>query len=128
MLEQTKCTECGESFTGRRDKKFCTDHCRNYFNNRSKQRTDYMKEVDLILRSNRNILRTLLREHEGVFHRRVFRDDLEGHGYDFEFFTNVINAGGGEYVTFCYEYGMVQKGRDTFLVTRRALKSNVSSN
>lgn len=120
--------ECGEAITGRRDKKFCTDHCRNYFNNRTKQRTPYMKHVDAIIRSNRNILRTLLREHEGIFHRRVFKKDLVEKGFDFEFYTNVVTTGNREHVFFCYEYGMLQQGSDMFTVTRRSKQSMPSAN
>ncbi|MBC7863150.1 MAG: DUF2116 family Zn-ribbon domain-containing protein, partial [Bacteroidia bacterium] len=29
-----KCPECGESYLGRVDKKFCSDQCRNTYNNR----------------------------------------------------------------------------------------------
>ena len=31
------CPECGEKIIGRVDKKFCSDYCRNAFNNKSKQ-------------------------------------------------------------------------------------------
>jgi len=32
--QQRNCPECGEKIIGRADKKFCSDQCRNSYNNR----------------------------------------------------------------------------------------------
>lgn len=123
MEEIHRCSECGIALAGRKDKKFCSDHCRNYYNNRLKQKTPYMKHVEGVLRRNRNILRELLREREGLFHRRVNRKDMSERGFDFDFFTNVVCTGKLEYVFFCYEYGFAEQGDDLYLITRRSRQS-----
>lgn len=105
---------------GRRDKKFCSDHCRNYYNNRVKQRSPYMRHVEGILRHNRAVLKELLREQEGLFHRRVSRSDMSNRSFDFDFFTNIVCTGKTEYVFFCYEYGFIEQSKDIFLITRRS--------
>ena len=54
------CLECGIKLLGRTDKKFCSDQCRNTYNNRlNKDETAYMKNVNRILRKNRRILKEL---------------------------------------------------------------------
>lgn len=128
MKVHTRCLECAEPLKGRVDKKYCCDACRNSANNRSKQRTPYMREVEGILKQNRHILRLLLREHEGIFHRRVNRSDLVERGFDFEFFTNVVFTGKDEYVLFCYEYGYLQQRKELFLITRKSQMGVAASN
>jgi predicted nucleic acid-binding Zn ribbon protein len=33
-MEQRVCKECGHKLSGRKDQKFCSDYCRNSFNNK----------------------------------------------------------------------------------------------
>jgi len=33
-MNQRHCRECNEELNGRKDQKFCSDYCRNTFNNR----------------------------------------------------------------------------------------------
>ena len=55
-----KCEECGDEFVGRADKKFCSDQCRSAFNNRlNKDATNFMRNINNILRKNRRILAEL---------------------------------------------------------------------
>lgn len=55
------CLECGDSFKGRTDKKFCSDLCRNGFNNRVKASTsNYYRVVNSTLRKNYKILEELI--------------------------------------------------------------------
>ncbi|MEY3426399.1 MAG: hypothetical protein RL679_1757, partial [Bacteroidota bacterium] len=54
------CNECNRALSGRKDQKFCGDHCRNTFNNRQNEdATNYVRRVNNILRKNRRILATL---------------------------------------------------------------------
>ena len=51
------CLECGEKIVGREDKKFCSDGCRNTYNNKiNKDSTNYMRNVNNKLRKNYRIL------------------------------------------------------------------------
>lgn len=52
-----KCLECGEPLTGRCDKKFCCDYCRNSYNNRLRKDDSRIRvEVNRALGRNRRIL------------------------------------------------------------------------
>ena len=51
------CRECEVKLNGRRDQKFCSDYCRNTYNNRQNEGvTSYMRRINTILRKNRRIL------------------------------------------------------------------------
>jgi len=51
------CINCGETLSGRRDKKFCDDHCRSLYHNQT-YAPDYnlIRKTHTILRKNRRIL------------------------------------------------------------------------
>ena len=54
------CPECNEKIIGREDKKFCSDGCRNSYNNKiNKDSTNYMRNVNNKLRKNYRILSEL---------------------------------------------------------------------
>lgn len=46
---QKQCLICGETITGRTDKKFCSDSCRVYFNNRKYREKHLMKSRNIHL-------------------------------------------------------------------------------
>jgi hypothetical protein len=55
--QEKGCEECGRSIMGRIDKRFCSDQCRNTFNNRlNGHATNYIRNVNRALRMNRRIL------------------------------------------------------------------------
>ncbi len=54
------CLECGDKIVGREDKKFCSDGCRNAYNNKiNKDSTNFMRNVNNKLRKNYRILSAL---------------------------------------------------------------------
>src|SRR4051812_15912687 len=54
------CFECGEKIIGREDKKFCSDGCRNTYNNKlNKDSTNFMRNTNKMLRRNYRILSEL---------------------------------------------------------------------
>jgi len=59
-MEPRKCQECAQLLKGRKDQKFCSDYCRNTFNNRlNEDATNYVRRINNILRKNRRILASL---------------------------------------------------------------------
>lgn len=85
-MEKRTCPECGEVIKGRIDKKFCSDLCRNSFNN--KQNSDsnnYVRNVNNILRKNRRILEGLLPGDKITLPRQKLVDK----GFNFTYFTNL---------------------------------------
>ena len=110
------CLECGELVRGRADKKFCSDPCRNAYNNRqNKDVTNYMRNVNNILRRNRRTLVAL----NPAGKTQVSRQDLVAHSFNFEFYTSTFtNNQGGTYF-YCYEQGYLALDEDTFLLVRK---------
>jgi vacuolar-type H+-ATPase subunit B/Vma2 len=57
---QRSCPECGEKIVGRIDKKFCSDGCRNAYNNRvNKDSKNLIRNINNRLRKNWRILEAL---------------------------------------------------------------------
>ena len=62
-MEKKVCLDCGETIKGRSDKKFCNDICRNSYNNKlNSDTTNYVRNVNNILRKNRRVLEELIPE------------------------------------------------------------------
>jgi predicted nucleic acid-binding Zn ribbon protein len=115
-IMQQKCLECKEPIVGRIDKKFCSDQCRNTYNNRSKRSvTNYMRRVDGILKKNRRILDGFVPEDKHTVHK----DMLAKEGFNFDFITNIYTTKTGKVYYFCYEMGYLPLGNDFYAVVRR---------
>jgi len=100
------CLDCGGKILGRSDKKFCSDQCRNNYNNRiNRDINNYVRNVHAQLRRNRKILADLYDEDI----RRIHRDALFALGYNFTFFTHLVETKDGQKWSYCFEYGF----RDT---------------
>ncbi|NJO69734.1 MAG: DUF2116 family Zn-ribbon domain-containing protein [Bacteroidetes bacterium] len=110
------CLECGEPIKGRIDKKFCSDLCRNSYNNRSNSDSNnYMRSINSILRRNRRILEEL--NPEGKI--KVTKDKLSTKGFNFNYFTNIYLTKTGNQYYFCYEYGYLALENDSFAIVKR---------
>lgn len=116
---EKRCLECGEIITGRIDKKFCTDQCRNTYNNRlNSNSTNYVRNVNNLLRKNRRILESLNRTDKK---NMVSKELLLSRGFNFNFHTNTYTTQKGHTYYFCYEQGYLfleDKGQ-YLLVTQR---------
>ncbi len=113
---ERKCPECGESIKGRVDKKFCSDLCRNSYNNRNNSdNNNYMRNINNILRKNRRILEELNPEGKTKIHR----DRMTAKGYNFNYFTNTYQTKTGNLYFFCYEYGYLELENDFFALVKR---------
>ena len=106
---EKKCLDCGARILGRTDKKFCSDQCRNNYNNRLNRDTNnYIRNVHGLLRKNRRILYDLYNDGK----LKVHKDALFAMGYNFSFFTHIIETTGGRKIHFCFEYGYTDAGSD----------------
>ena len=75
------CLECGEKIVGREDKKFCSDGCRNAYNNKiNKDSTNYMRNINNKLRKNYRILSDLNAEGKS----KTTKTKLLSKGFDFD--------------------------------------------
>lgn len=96
------CLDCGAKLLGRSDKKFCSDQCRNNYNNRlNRDQNNYVRNVHALLRRNRKILSDLFEEG----HHRIHSDALIAQGYNFTFFTHIVETSLGFRWSYCFEYG-----------------------
>ena len=106
---EKKCLDCGEILRGRTDKKFCSDQCRNNYNNKLNRDTNnFVRNVHGLLRKNRRILADLYSEGKV----RVHKDALFALGYNFNFFTHIIETSHGKKFHYCFEYGYCETEED----------------
>lgn len=97
-----KCIECGVLIIGRIDKKYCSDLCRNSFNNKTNSaNSDYVRTVNSMLRRNRKILKELVPDETG----KTTKLKLLKKGFNFHYHTSVSRTTKGVDYFFCYEYG-----------------------
>lgn len=117
-MEARTCLECGAVIRGRIDKKFCNDQCRNGYHNRVKaEMSSTMKQVNQVLKHNREVLRQLIPEVKGK--TTVNRDRLLQEGFDFTYHTHTYTTRKGHHYTFCYEYGYLPLENDIIMLVKR---------
>jgi hypothetical protein len=115
-MEKKTCIECGDAFNGRADKKFCSDLCRNAYNNKlNSDSTNLVRNVNNILRKNRRIIESLLPEETA----KVSHQKLMDKGFNFNYFTNTSTTKTGKVYTFCYEFGYLPIEGNYYLLVKR---------
>ena len=118
-LHSQSCSECGITFKGRRDKKFCSDQCRALFHNRQrKNKNNLVDDVNKVLIRNRSILSAF----NPTGKTRVPGALLESQGFDFSYFTSIHTNKKGERYFYCYEHGYLPVGKDDYILV---IKSEV---
>ncbi len=111
--EQKTCLECGNTIVGRIDKKFCSDLCRIAYNNKlNSDDTNYVRNVNNILRKNRRILLDLNPEGKN----KVSRDKLKAKGFDFRYFTSTYTTKEGSLYFYCYDQGYLPIEKESYLL------------
>ena len=104
-MKKKKCVECEEMFLGRSDKKFCSDNCRSAYNNKlNSDATNFVRNINNILRKNRRILESFNPNGKA----RIHRDKLMEEGFKFRYFTNQYITKSGNIYHFCYEQGWME--------------------
>lgn len=102
MEEKKTCPVCGDPIIGRMDKKFCSDQCRNAYNNqRNNHSSETIKTINKILKNNHKILTSLNPEGK----TKVTKKKLVSKGFNFDYFTSIYNTQKGTTYYFCYEQG-----------------------
>jgi hypothetical protein len=120
MNEKRKCLECNEEFSGRIDKKFCSDMCRNAYNNKlNSESSNLVRNINSVLRKNRRILEDLNVDGKTKVHKKKLLDK----GFDFNYFTSIYKTQKGSVYNFCYEQGYLHLENDFyFLVINKRIK------
>ena len=110
------CLECGEKLVGRTDKKFCSDACRNSYNNTiNKDRKNLIRNTNNWLRKNYRILEVLNPEQK----TKVSRAKLIEKGFDFNYFTSIYTTKAGTVYYFVYDQGYLPLEGDYYALVKR---------
>ncbi|MBI3233306.1 MAG: DUF2116 family Zn-ribbon domain-containing protein [Bacteroidetes bacterium] len=111
------CLDCGETIKGRSDKKFCSDQCRNNFNNKQNSENNVLvKNINSLLKKNRKILEDLL-PPEGKIN--TTKSKLIDKGFSFTYHTHTYTTQKGSTYIFCYEYGYLPLEGDWLMIVKR---------
>lgn len=110
------CPECQEKIIGREDKKFCSDSCRNAYNNKiNKDSTNLMRNINNKLRKNYRILCDINVDGK----TKISRSKLLSKGFDFEFFTSILHTKTGNTYYFLYDQGYLLLENDYFMLVKK---------
>ena len=115
-MTQPKCLECGDTFKGRIDKKYCSDYCRNTFNNKVN------KESKNLIRNTNNRLRKnfkTLTELNQTGKTKVSRSKLISRNFDFNFFTQIYTTKTGNVYYYVYDQGYLELDNEIYLLIKR---------
>ncbi|PWB28424.1 hypothetical protein [Flavobacterium sp. HTF] len=112
------CLECSEKIVGREDKKFCSDSCRNAYNNKiNKDSNNFMRNINNKLRKNYRILSELNTEGKS----KTTREKMINKGFDFDFFTNILQTKTGNTYYFLYDQGYRSLDNDYFMLVKKEI-------
>ena len=115
-MQTTTCLECGDPLKGRSDKKFCSDYCRNAYNNKvNKDSKNLIRNTNNRLRKNYKILSDL----NTTGKTKVTRSKLIHHNFDFNFFTSIYTTKTGNTYYYCYDQGYLALENDFYLLIKR---------
>lgn len=116
-MKKKICIECGDEIIGRQDKRFCSDQCRSAYNNKlNSDATNFIRNINNILRKNRRILAKLNPDGKA----KVHKDKLLEAGFKFGYFTNQYRTKSGNVYHFCYDQGYLPLENDFYaLVVRK---------
>ncbi len=115
-MSDRKCLECNDKVIGRIDKKFCSDYCRNSYNNKvDKESKNLIRNTNNRLRKNYKILSELNISGK----TKVTRRKLFDKGFDFTFFTSIYTTKTGNVYYYLYDQGYLSLENDYFLLIKR---------
>ena len=115
-MEERKCLECGEALKGRSDKKFCSDYCRNTYNNKvNRDSKNLIRNINNHLRKNYKILIDLNPRGK----TKVKRKTLVQKNFDFDLFTSIYVTRSGSQYFYVYDQGYLELENDFFLLIKR---------
>jgi hypothetical protein len=115
-MEDQKCLECQEPFKGRIDKKFCSDYCRNTYNNKiNKESKNMIRNVNYRLRRNYKTLSELNTSGK----TKVTRVKLLSSNFDFNVFTSIYQTKTDNTYYYVYDQGYLLLENDYYLLIKR---------
>ncbi len=114
---EKNCLECNEKIKGRSDKKFCSDACRNTFNNNlNKDQTNLIRNTNNALRKNYRILKKLNPNKK----TKTTKNKMLSSGFDFTVFTSIYTTKIGTVYYFVYNQGYLPLEKDFVALVKRS--------
>lgn len=115
-MEEKRCLECNEPLKGRVDKKYCSDACRNSYNNRLNTNSyNLVRKTNRILARNHKILTELNPNGKTTKNR----SELINLGLDFNLLTSIYTTKDGKHYRFCYDQGYLELDHNKILLVKR---------
>ncbi|MGB5700512.1 MAG: DUF2116 family Zn-ribbon domain-containing protein [Muriicola sp.] len=117
LILEKQCLECGDPIKGRVDKKFCSDYCRNAYNNKlNKDSKNLVRNINNRLRKNYRILDSFpLKEGK----TKTTKTRLLDKGFDFDYLTNLYTTKKGTTYYFVYDLGYLPLENDYYMIVKR---------
>ncbi|MBQ0738694.1 hypothetical protein J9332_30685 [Aquimarina celericrescens] len=113
---QKTCLECGEQLKGRADKKFCSDYCRNAYNNKlNKDSKNLIRNTNNRLRKNYRILEELNPNGKS----KATKSQLLSKDFSFGFNTSIYTTKKGTVYYFVYDQGYLPLENDYFALVKK---------
>lgn len=113
--EKRLCPVCGDPIIGRVDKKFCSDQCRNTFNNkRYNSKNGTVQSINRMLKKNHSILENLNKSGK----TKAARSKLLQQGFDFNYFTSIYETQKGGVYHLVYDQGYLFLSDDLLLLIK----------
>ncbi len=115
-MNQKKCLECDTVIIGRIDKKFCSDYCRNTYNNKvNTESKNLIRNTNNRLKKNYKILAELNVSGK----TKITRSRLNNQNFDFNYFTSIYTTKTGNVYHYVYDQGYLALENDYFLLIKR---------
>lgn len=113
-----KCNICSKQIVGRKDKKFCSVRCKNYYHTNLRRVTNVaVVDINKILHRNRSILLELMGKHK--IQTKIKRILLDQKKFNYKYHTHFnVNSVGKTYY-FVYDFAWMQFSDDEILIIRK---------
>jgi len=112
-----QCPECENKIIGRSDKKFCSDACRNTYNNKlNKDVTNLIRNTNNQLRKNYRVLQKLNPNEK----TKTTKSKMLNSGFDFNLFTSTYTTKAGTVYYFVYNQGYLPLENDYYALVKRS--------
>lgn len=111
--EGRKCLFCGASLSGRKDKKYCDDNCRNnHHYNLNRDINLFVNSVNNVLLHNRLVLKSLCQKTKIIVRKQKLKDA----GFDFNYITAYHPTKGNDCYRLVYDYAYKIIGEDVVVI------------
>ncbi len=115
-MNNRKCLLCEEPLKGRADQKYCSDACRNAYNNQKVGNTNrYMRKVNRILKQNHTILEKLNPKGR----TQIQKNTLTNKGFKYNYFTHILKLDNGRNCYFCYDQGIFSINKNQYYLVKK---------